>query len=279
MQTYILTAVLVLAALSVALNLYLVRKVQWVFRLSDRLKRSTDRKFRQLFRQMQILGALQQDLDFRESLPPAGGKAASADFLKVLADHVLHAKPEVVVECGSGLSTLVIARCLQLNGKGHVFSLEHMEQFGQQTRKELDRHGLGEWASVLDAPLDPYDFHGRKFYWYRVGALPASPIDLLIVDGPPARTGSSPRYPAGPVLFPRISPCGAVFIDDAGRPEELSVIADWRQEFPQLDFQTNIDDFEKGICIARTTEAPGRSDAEAMAADTSTPVSPVRQSG
>jgi predicted O-methyltransferase YrrM len=258
MQPYILAAVLILGGGSIALNLYLIRKMQWIFKLNERIKRTVDKKFHQLFRQFQILQALQHDLGFSESLPPAGGKAASPDFLKVLADHVLAAKPEIVVECGSGLSTVIIARCLQLNGSGHVYSMEHMEQFAGLTREELARQGLSDWASVVDAPLTDSDIPGHKARWYQADKLPDAPIDLLVVDGPPARTGARPRYPAGPKLFPRLSSRGAIFVDDAGRPEELAVIADWCAMFPQLKFDTNVDDFEKGACLAKVGAAATR---------------------
>lgn len=261
MDIFILTAALLAAFISSLLCLYLIRKTQWLIKLSERIKRSNDRQFRQLFRQIQLLDALQRELSLPRALPPTGGKAGSADFLKSLADHVLEAKPNVVVECGSGLSTLVIARCLQLNGAGHVFSLEHMTRFLEETGAELKRQGLSDWASVLDAPLDSYELSGQAFRWYRTDRLPNTPIDLLIVDGPPARTGSSPRYPAGPMLFPRLSPNGAVFIDDAGRPEELAVVERWRAQFPNLSFHTNIDDFEKGLCVGKVTAAANRSPA------------------
>ena len=205
-----------------------------------------------------LFRSLHQDLALAKSLPPTGGKAASADFLKLLADHILREKPEVVVECGSGLSTVVAARCLQMNGKGRLYSLEHMPEFAAQTRGELDRQGLGNWACILDAPLELRQFNGRTVRWYRSRGLPDLPVDLIVVDGPPARTGSSPRYPAGPVLFPRLTARGAVLIDDAGRPEELAVIAEWRREFPGLDFHTDLQEFEKGVCMARPATAPSR---------------------
>lgn len=276
MQNYLLVGILALVALSLALNIYLLRKVQWVFRRSNQLKRAMDRKFRQQFRQMQCLQALHEDLALPASLPPTGGKAASADFLKLVADLVREEKPAVVVECGSGLSTVVIARCLQLNGSGQVFSLEHMEKFAAQTRKELSRRGLSDWACVIDAPLERLECHGREVHWYRTAALPDLPIDLLIVDGPPARTGTSPRYPAGPVLFPRLSPQGAVLVDDAGRPEELAVVERWRREFPDLEFKSNVEDYEKGVCVARAAAAQRRPHEEASAGQPDAALGSVR---
>lgn len=265
MQSYGLAAIAVLLVLSIGLNIYLLRKISWVFRLVDRLTRKTDRRFRQQFRQWQCLQAIQQDLSFAKSLPPAGGKAASPDFLKLLSDHVLQEKPEVVVECGSGLSSVVLARCLQINGKGRLYSLEHMKEFADHTRSQLDRQGLSNWARIIDAPLEPRQFNRWSFDWYSLRELPDLPIDLIVVDGPPARTGFSPRYPAGPVLFPRLSSRGAVMIDDAGRREELAVIAEWRREFPGLAFHTDLQEFEKGVCVARMTATPGRAAAELTA--------------
>lgn len=262
MQSYVLAAILVLLVGLTGLNLYLLRKINWVFRLADRLKRAMDRRFRQQFRQFQCFLALQQDLAFAASLPPAGGKAASPDFLKLLADHILREKPDIIVECGSGLSSVVASRCLQLNGKGRLFSLEHMEEYADRTRGELARQGLADWACILDAPLEAQQFRERSFSWYRPRGLPDVPIDLIIVDGPPARTGASPRYPAGPVLFSRLSSRGAVLIDDAARPEELAVIAEWQREFPGLAFDIELQEFEKGLCVARAVAAPSRPVAE-----------------
>jgi hypothetical protein len=253
MQTYILATTLLMASASVLLSLYLVRKVNWLFQICERIKRGKDRQFRQLFRQMQFLHALQQELNLPKSLPPTGGVAASPDFLKSLADHVLASKPKLAVECGSGISTIVVARCLQLNGSGHVFSLEHLEQFAMQTRDELERQDLSQWATVIHSPLRPYDFAGRAFQWYPMDKLPDEAIDLLIVDGPPASVGQSPRYPAGPLLFPRLSSQAAIFIDDASRPEELSVIEKWRKQFTHLSFDINAEDFQKGMCLAKVT--------------------------
>lgn len=251
MQTYLLFAILVLISVSVGLNLYLLRKVSWVFRLAERIRSGNEHQFRQLFRQLQLLHALERQLALPKSLPPTGGKAGTPDFLKLVADHVLTAKPRLVIECGSGISTIVLARCLQLNGMGHVYSLEHMPEFASATREELSRQGLVEWGTVLDAPLVTHTAPDQTFQWYKSADLPEGSIDLLVVDGPPARTGASPRYPAGPMLFHRLSSNGAIVVDDARRPEERAVIERWRKQFTQFNFQTNLDDFQKGVCVVR----------------------------
>lgn len=248
-DTYLLTAILAPSLAIILINLYQVRKLRWIIQRLDRLGLRSSGNIHHLFRHIQILNALHEQLKLPHVLPPTGGMAGSPDFLKAIADYVLAAKPSLVVECSSGLSTVVIARCLQLNGFGRVVSMEHAPEFAAKTRAELDRQGLSDWAVVLDAPLIPHVLSGETFQWYRTDALPPEPIDLLIVDGPPANTGDYPRYPAGPRLFPRLSTLGAVFVDDAGRPEEGAVISRWRKQFPDLDFEVNTRDFHKGICI------------------------------
>ena len=253
MEVFLLVATLFVALVSALLNLYIIRKVWWVFKLSESIKQTSARHARQLFRQIQMLDVLKQDLKFPRPLPPAGGMAGSPDFLKVLSDHVLARRPGVVVECGSGLSTVVVARSLQLNGDGHIFSLDHHARYADQTRLELQRQDLSRWGTVIDAPLIEHRISGKALRWYDIGSLPSKPIDLLIIDGPPANTGTEPRYPAGPILFSRLAPNGAVFIDDAGRPEEVTVVNRWRAQFPHLTFETNSYDFQKGLCIAKNT--------------------------
>lgn len=44
--------------------------------------------------------------------------SAAPDFLELIVDHALAHKPDVIVECGSGVSTLMLARCCELYGRG-----------------------------------------------------------------------------------------------------------------------------------------------------------------
>lgn len=239
---------LVVSALILLLLVYLLHKVRHahllLYQMGDQSRRGQD----SLFRQLEALHGLYAELDLRGSLPPTRGWAASPDFLLVLARHARAAKPRCVVECSSGISTLVLARCLQLNGAGRVISLEHDRHYAEQTRAQLRQHGLQDWALVLDAPLQPQTLGAASYGWYDLSALPADlAIDMLAIDGPPQATGALARYPAGPQLFPLLAPGAHVFLDDADRQDEVAILQQWQAEFPQLQQSTR--PCEKGCAV------------------------------
>jgi predicted O-methyltransferase YrrM len=191
------------------------------------------RESRALFGQMQALLALERLLALRHRLPAMRGWAGSPDMLLAVAGRIIATKPGVVVECSSGVSTVVIARCCELNGGGHVYSLEHEAEYADKTRALLERHGLERWATVLHAPLTS---GGDGAMWYRDSALPADlpPIDLLVIDGPPAGGDSQARFPAFPRLRPRLAAAATVMLDDADRPGERAIVQRWMEIEPGL---------------------------------------------
>lgn len=140
----------------------------------------------------------------------------------------------VVVECGSGRSTVVIARLLRERGGGSVHSLEHDPAWAQLTRMRLAAEGLAAIATMIEAPLGPHRLAPAGCRWYAPWALGELPrrIDLLLVDGPPA--GEEPiersRYPALPALADRLAPGAVVILDDIARPGERWVLGRWEAE-------------------------------------------------
>ena len=185
-----------------------------------------------IFRQSEALQGLYLDLGFTRSLPPTRGWAGSPDYLAELAGYVQRNRPAAIVECGSGVSTLIIARALQLNGSGHVHTLEHSPEHGRATRALLERHGVEAWATVVDAPLRDHAIAGETWPWYSINGLPGGAIDLIVVDGPPKRTRRLARYPAMPLLGARLAATGAVVVDDADRPDEREIVRRWKAEHP-----------------------------------------------
>jgi predicted O-methyltransferase YrrM len=162
------------------------------------------------------------------------------DALTLLADEVAGGR-STVIECGSGVSTVAIARALRDAGRGSVFSLEDEAEHAGRTRAALAREQLEPWARVIDAPLSDEPLAQRGCRWYSRAALDQLPrgADLLLVDGPVASPGSGAersRYPALPLLRRRLAPGCLVVLDDAQREGERWVIERWRAEFA-LDLQ------------------------------------------
>ena len=242
-----------ISASALLVALYILYKLRAVHVLLYQVHDTARTESAASFRQLEALLGLYIELDLDGSLPATRGWAASPDFLLELATHALSSRPGCVVECSSGTSTLVLARCAQRNGYGKVFSLEHEPLYAEQTRRQLARHGLSAWAEVIDAPLRPYRLGGEEWPWYQHELLQRDlAIDMLVIDGPPQATRALARYPAGPLLFPRLSAGAAVFLDDAARPGERAVLQRWEAEFPQLMQTTR--PCEKG-CTVLTSAA------------------------
>lgn len=229
---------------------YTLHKVRLIHLLLHDVRDQSQRENAGLFRQLEALQGLYTDLGLKHSLPDTRGWAASPDFLLEMTRHALAEKPGVVVECSSGTSTVVLARCMQLNGAGKVYSLEHDPRYAAEARRQLARHGLSDWAVVLDAPLKAQEFGGATWPWYTTDGLPADlRIDMLAIDGPPQATRALARYPAGPALFARLSRGAAVFLDDARRPDEQAILRRWAEEYP--DMEQHLPRCEKGAAVLR----------------------------
>jgi predicted O-methyltransferase YrrM len=199
------------------------------------LDRLVARETHEVFRQLAALDAIRDILDGRSPLPPTRRWAASPDILRELVGLILERRPRVVVELGSGASTLIIATALARVGEGHLWSVEHLPDFAADTRDRLARQGLDRWVTVVAAPLVEQPFGDGTWRWYDLSALaPDGPIEVLFVDGPPADTGPLARYPALPALLPRLAPGAAVLVDDLVRPDEQAMLARWTAEVPGL---------------------------------------------
>lgn len=178
--------------------------------------------------------ALEHRLGLTRPLPYTPKWSAAPDFLGLIAENCLSEKPAIIVECSSGTSTLVLARCCQINGQGHVYSLENDEQFAVATTRQLEAFGLGEYASVIHAPLVEYVLNGNKYDWYNMEKLNVTGIDMLVIDGPPAYIKNEARYPALPMLHDRLNrPC-SIFLDDANRAGEQLIVQHWAKTFAEL---------------------------------------------
>lgn len=234
----IIAFLLILLAVSVRLYLKLRSVHLMLFKVKEDCRILKERVVTQsvnVTQQDQALRALEHDLQLDRPLPPMRGWMASPDFLLALARHVAEHQPRIIVEVGSGVSTLVLARACQMAGTGHIYSLDAAAEFASRTEAMLRDWGLADYATVIGAPLTERRIGDRTWTWYGFEELPVDGIDMLIVDGPPESTGRLARYPAGPVFLPKLRAGGACFVDDADRPDETEMVRLWRREFGGLE--------------------------------------------
>jgi predicted O-methyltransferase YrrM len=158
--------------------------------------------------------------------------SAAPDLLVKLIEILLSMKPELVVETGCGVSTIVIAHCLKALGRGSVISLEHDPEHLSRTSRYVDLHLLQPYVKLIHAPLKEVGIGHETWIWYDTDMLKSDlPIELLFVDGPPAGTRKYARYPAVPLLYDDLSEKAMVILDDGKREDERETAQRWTQEF------------------------------------------------
>lgn len=169
----------------------------------------------------------------RYFLPQTRHWAASPDFLKLVVTEILDRKPNLILELGSGVSSVFIAYALEKNGSGKLLSIDHEQPYARLTAQALDQHQLSSKVDIVHAPLQKLTLAEGVWKWYDpafIQNLP--PVDMLIVDGPPFKLQPLSRYPALPILLDKLSDSALIFIDDYIREDEQEMVQKWLKAFP-----------------------------------------------
>lgn len=172
-------------------------------------------------------------------LPPAGSYAIRTPGIEELVTLVIDHQPRVILECGSGSSTVWMASQLELSQMdGHIYCLDHDLRFVRKTQDLLDRSGLAHRATIIHAPIEelsPAENLQAVPMWYSMDALASIPdnIDLIFVDGPPASVGRNVRSHALQALGDSLRMGGLIAVDDIARPDEAAMVREWLS-LPQL---------------------------------------------
>jgi predicted O-methyltransferase YrrM len=199
------------------------------------------------YRQLEAMVDLRALIAARAPLPALRGWALSPDALRLIMTEVFARMPQLIVECGSGSSSVWLGYAVQRLGVGRVVALEHDERFLSLTRELLRAHGLDDVVEVRHAPLVPWNGLGSGAQpWYDVRVVAdLDKIGLLLVDGPPAKIDAAARYPALPVLLPKCADDVLIVLDDTVRAGESAVSDRWLAEHPEL--RRTVHGFEKGL--------------------------------
>src|SRR5215831_18124897 len=187
----------------------------------------------QTYRQIEALVMLTKCLPLRHPLPPMRGFAVSPDLALLLYELVHEHHPALVVECGSGVSSLVIGYALKVVGAGHLISFEHDARAAERSLALVGRHGLERQVQIVHAGLQE--------------TLVGKRARLVFIDGPPGSLQPLARYPALRRLAPFLTPDAVVVLDDVARPDEWAITERWLREDPRLTLQRIA--HEKGTAI------------------------------
>lgn len=162
-----------------------------------------------------------------------GGFAIDPHLGKVLAQIIYRHNPDYVVECGSGTSTVFVAKLLKnLGPQGYITALEHLEAYAGETEQLIQDHSCTSQAEVRIAPLTECKPGEKDQVWYDVSPndFQDRKIDLLLVDGPPSTVCPVARYPAVPRLRSQLSDDCIIVMDDGDRPDDERTARRWAKE-------------------------------------------------
>jgi predicted O-methyltransferase YrrM len=239
-----------------AVGLLVIYQIRLLRRISEKLrnlskpdrdprviaKRSREENW-QHYRQSEYFAQLISLMDFKAAIPGLRSWAASADVLLTLANISQKIKPKVIVDLGSGVSTLVLAKATP---SAKVFSIDHLPEFASKTRSLLDDHQIAN----VDLRVAPLSSHPSGGQWYEISAFAdIDQIDLLFIDGPPGSRDDKARHPVLAQCLSKLSPGAVIVIDDAGRNGERELAEMFLKALPgyELEFLNH----EKGTAVLR----------------------------
>lgn len=143
-----------------------------------------------------------------------------------------------IIEFGSGLSTILIARLIKKNNLScKIYSIEHDKKWFDLLNTMLKKENTFENVVSIHAPLISSKKTKNNLDWYDeesiINSLPKNILfDLVIIDGPPAheKSKSLSRYPALPFVRNKLNNSYSIYLDDACREGEQGVIKYWTEE-------------------------------------------------
>jgi hypothetical protein len=176
-------------------------------------------------------------LDFMANRPPEafGGDFADLWYLyRLVRQH----RPAVIVEFGSGCSTVVLAQALfdeaRVTGRspGFLYSIETTDQWREVTLGSIPEHLRG-LCEVRHGPVRVVEHQGQPVFVHE--NVPEVQIDMLYLDSP-ALTDEV-RVAADPVLLEKRLSSGFVGVVD-GRPENVRFLKENLGH--RYDFRENV---------------------------------------
>jgi Methyltransferase domain len=203
-----------------------------------------------------VTGSALPDPELSVLFPDAelGGWALGPSTLKWIRNLVRRTRPTLILEFGSGISTVCAAKFAADAHPGdlqtRVLSIEQSPDHATRTQELLRRARLNSLVRVVTAPLEEQVLEGFQTTCYRIpdsagAGLP--PADLILVDGPAGPAGI--RLGTLALARPFAAKVANFVLDDALREGELGIAARWNR-WPWVSVRGTIP-IEKGLLVGR----------------------------
>lgn len=199
----------------------------------------------------------------------------SPDLGLLLIDLLSKNRYDLIVEFGSGTSTVLMAKLVaslpnadaQTSGNGslQIIAFEHLPSLQEKTMFQLEKQRLQHIAQVHLAPFENYregSGTGSSYYdCQKVLSEASAKLNLrenhrilVLVDGPSEGTNLMAKLPALDVLkvhFPMA--CIELVLNGYRRPNELAIVETWARECARsgIPFSSEEVQTEKGCAIFR----------------------------
>lgn len=152
--------------------------------------------------------------------------------LEIVLNDILLNRHRNIIECGGGISTIIISQMLSKLGEGHLYTIEDNKSWSEELNAILDERDIGSRSTIIYAAPIPLS-EDDETTWYDKNILQRelrdSKINLLLIDGPVAHKKEieMARYPAVPFFQNRLLGDYTVFLDDIQRKGERTIIQKW----------------------------------------------------
>ncbi|WP_097317188.1 hypothetical protein [Escherichia coli] len=234
------------------------------------IKKELDAKLNKSVRHVEAFISIQQYLTHDDCITGFHGWPISPDMGVFLLEKIRERNYDAIIEFGSGVSTLLIAKGLMAfnlfkdNEDKCFISFDHDEYYFTNTQSLLAYHGVESMVDLYLTPLKEWsDGTGCYKYYSCEDVLielakriqDGSKRLLVLVDGPPGNTCANARYPALPFMSHFISNHEIDWVlDDAYRDEEKLTAELWKKYWSAENIQFTHDFIknEKGMFFATT---------------------------
>lgn len=182
------------------------------------------------------LGLLNPILKNFGYIPFTGSALRPSSIVTILNDIIINERRNII-EFGSGISTLVIAKIIEQEELDiNFYSVEEDQVWMNLIKAKLEKHQISNNVKQIYSPIVP----ANDSSWHDTSFIETiDEIDCIVVDGPKAfsKETSNIRTHALDAIKNKLSNSYSIFLDDCHRANESKILNDWSD---QLGLKNNL---------------------------------------